>query len=884
MTGARRRSVSDWPLVGREAELQRVWVLLTADQPSSGVVLAGTTGVGKTRMGRECLALAAKAGYATAQVTATQAASGIPLGVLAPLLSPSLPVSPRSGGQPAMLQSAAVGVAERGGEKPLALLVDDAHLLDGASAALVHQLALMSRTFVILVVTLGAPAPDAVTALWKDGITERIDLAAISTDDVERLLPVVLGGPVDGSTLRYFGSHSAGNVLFLRHLVQGALEGGHLHDDEGVWRMAHPAALPSSLIELVEARLTGIGEAERTLLEAVACGEPVGVALLSDVCDLRQLETLERLSLVVITREGRRLVARLAHPLHGEVLRERAPTLRAESCRRLLAEAVEATGARRAEDLLRIATWRLEGGGPLSTDTALAAAHRARALRNLPLAEALSRHAVEGGAGFDARLLHAEVLDLLGRVDDAERELALLEPPADDDERVALALTRTHIVGFRQARIGEALRLCEQALALLARDRTDELAARYANLVMSVGDARTAIDLAEPLLARASGPALSEACEAAATGLIRFGRFADALDVSARGAAANLSGGGRPPVRSPAMHVLIRCEALCAGGRMTEAERVARDYYDRTVVEASTGEPGTAAWILGRVHIAQGRARSAARWTGEHLGLQSADGALVLRRYALVDRAQALAIGGQGAQAAAALEEADRLPIPDDGRWWVNHQRARAWTAVARHDVREALSLLREIARTGEGTGEPVPEAEALHDMARLGEAASVRRRLSELAGQIEGELAPARAAHAAALAANDSRALRTVADAFESMGAVLLAAEAAAAAAAVRLRAGDSREMLADERRALALRDLCEGAMTPALTLTRSGAILTNREREIAVLAADGHSNRAIAERLALSVRTVENQLQRVYEKLDIKGRTDLAHALNEP
>ena len=46
-------------------------------------------------------------------------------------------------------------------------------------------------------------------------------------------------------------------------------------------------------------------------------------------------------------------------------------------------------------------------------------------------------------------------------------------------------------------------------------------------------------------------------------------------------------------------------------------------------------------------------------------------------------------------------------------------------------------------------------------------------------------------------------------------------------------------------------------------------------------MLAAAGRSNKEIAEQLFLSPRTVENRLQRVYEKLGIAGRTEVADAL---
>ena len=51
----------------------------------------------------------------------------------------------------------------------------------------------------------------------------------------------------------------------------------------------------------------------------------------------------------------------------------------------------------------------------------------------------------------------------------------------------------------------------------------------------------------------------------------------------------------------------------------------------------------------------------------------------------------------------------------------------------------------------------------------------------------------------------------------------------------------------------------------------------LTAREREIARLAAGGATNRAIAEALVLSTRTVEGHLYRIYGKLGITTREEL-------
>ena len=58
-------------------------------------------------------------------------------------------------------------------------------------------------------------------------------------------------------------------------------------------------------------------------------------------------------------------------------------------------------------------------------------------------------------------------------------------------------------------------------------------------------------------------------------------------------------------------------------------------------------------------------------------------------------------------------------------------------------------------------------------------------------------------------------------------------------------------------------------------------GEELTGREREVALLAAAGRTSPEIAEALYLSVRTVDTHLHRVYRKLSIEGRHELAQAL---
>jgi DNA-binding NarL/FixJ family response regulator len=111
----------------------------------------------------------------------------------------------------------------------------------------------------------------------------------------------------------------------------------------------------------------------------------------------------------------------------------------------------------------------------------------------------------------------------------------------------------------------------------------------------------------------------------------------------------------------------------------------------------------------------------------------------------------------------------------------------------------------------------------------------------------------------------------------------MLLAAETAADAAEAFRRAGDQRAATAASHRSTALAALCEGATTPGLIHTDAVVPLSAREREIAVLATEGLSSKDIAERLYLSVRTVNNHLQSAYSKLGVSGRAELTRSLRK-
>jgi len=149
------------------------------------------------------------------------------------------------------------------------------------------------------------------------------------------------------------------------------------------------------------------------------------------------------------------------------------------------------------------------------------------------------------------------------------------------------------------------------------------------------------------------------------------------------------------------------------------------------------------------------------------------------------------------------------------------------------------------------------------------------------LADACDSPLVSARARHSAAARARSARDLTGAVDDFEALGALLLAAEAAAGAAEAFSRDGDQRAATAALRRSSALAAACEGAVTPGLFRAATAVPLSGREREIVMLAAQGLTSKDIAERLYLSVRTVNNHLQHAYTKLGVNGRAGLAQAL---
>ena len=146
----------------------------------------------------------------------------------------------------------------------------------------------------------------------------------------------------------------------------------------------------------------------------------------------------------------------------------------------------------------------------------------------------------------------------------------------------------------------------------------------------------------------------------------------------------------------------------------------------------------------------------------------------------------------------------------------------------------------------------------------------------------VEGPRAPVAARYAHALLNDDADELEAVSDEFATMGDALAAADAIAHAATSHRRQGRSGSAMTAAARAAALAAACGGAVSPAIVGSRLVLPFTRREHEIAMLVAQGLTNREIADTVSLSVRTIEGHIYRASCKAGVVKRSELASVVN--
>ncbi|WP_117213230.1 LuxR C-terminal-related transcriptional regulator [Allorhizocola rhizosphaerae] len=853
-----------WPFTGRETVVEHIG---SAIRRGRHVVIAGPAGVGKSRLAAEFLRSSHTRGLPITTVKATNAASAIPFGAIAHLLrSGSAP----DGGNP--LRWAADSIVAAGSAQPVLIGVDDAHLLDSGSAAVLHLLAHTGRARLLVTVRSGQSAPDTVAALWKDDAGTRIDLEPFDLPHVARILTEALDGPVAENTAQRLWQASGGNVMFLRELVLSALGQGTLSRAGAYWHLTGALPVSERLADLLDERIGVLDERTREVLEFTTLGEPIGLELLQRLAGPSAVEAAEARGLIVVGPDGRRDVVRLAHPLYGEVTRARATVLGTRRRLTALADGIESVGARRREDALRIAVWRLETGAA-KPEVLTTGCRFAWAAHDYPLARRLGRAAVAAGGGVGSAILLAQVLNESDRFAEAEQVLdGVWDDAYDDDTMTKLLLARAHTLCWGLGR-------ADDALELLSRypSNNQEIAVMRMRIVgTSQGRWAEAAAIGESILNAPASPLLANSARTEQSWLMLYlGRPLDAIALAERVLADRELWRDTHPQLSGDMLTVITQASQSLGDMDAFDAVVARAAREvgQSEVFANTVmvNRGIAAMLRGQIATAVRLFKEAESYRPH--GSRAMSG--------MSELARALAYLGDVAGATEALGEgAQRLFLFRRQKIPLGVRLAAPWIQAAAGNVTGALEMCIEAVEFFQQEGAVRRELIALHDAVRLGGAKRVRDRLAQLAKSYQGELAPLLAAHADAVATTDGVALERVGARFERMGRLLHAAEAFAQAAQVYQAAGRSASARACAGRARLLAARCETAITPPL-FTLTAPELTPRELEIARLVATGLTSAQVAERLVLSVRTIDNHLGAVYAKLGVSGRAELRKAL---
>jgi DNA-binding CsgD family transcriptional regulator/tetratricopeptide (TPR) repeat protein len=865
------RGVSErFPLVGRERIVARAERLL--DDGSGGIVLVGEGGIGKSHIASEVMRLGAERGYATASTVGTQAAAGIPLGALSHLL-PDL-ANPTGN----VLAGARTALAERAGDRLLMLSVDDAHLLDNHSAALVLQLAMSMSSFVVATIRVGELIPDPIVALWKEGLAERVEVGRLDDGSIEAIAALVLDGPIERQVKRAVVDRADGNPLVARELCLAGLESGAIERHDGAWSLVGELGPTARIAELVEARVEGLAAVERLALDIVAQAEPLSLRFAQELGSPDALIALERRRLVVMREDGKRRELWLSHPFYADVVRASAGPLLAASIKSELAAAMQATGMRRRVDLIRVATWQLEAGRG-DSELLLSAAQETYRARDMAGTARLAAGAWDIKPDAITGYLLGTAIGFMGRHGEADAILsAATELATNDEDYTRLVLANSSV-------LSAGLGMPEAAIALLAaadehvagEEARITLRAQRAHLLAFHGDVDEALALVDPILAEGHGPAVVVAAMAALIAYGLNGGYAAAIELAERVLPEHVRLWANGLVLIPPELLQIQADGA----------RVAMGQLDTfSVVDALSPSPTPTTnrpiAMLRALHAAlaaflRGKPRQALAII-DQVGPLPSD---PLASSAEALTALAAALTGQAEEASRAFARAEEARRRENRTSNPMLDQARIWTLVVNgrpHDARraalEAIDRALETHRWGTAL-------DLAHDLARIGGQGDAIAVLDQIGDGVDGPLAAARRLHVEGVARDDPDRLEASSAAFAGLGADVFAAEAAADAGRAARRNGEARRATRLLQRAATLAATTEGAQTPALLMPDELTPLTAREREIATLAASGLTSDAIAKRLFVSVRTVDNHIQHVYQKLGIGSRTELAEAM---
>ncbi|MGW5665027.1 AAA family ATPase [Streptomyces sp. NPDC003758] len=707
------------------------------------------------------------------------------------------------------------------------------------------------------------------------------------------------------STVREIHRTSGGNPLFALEL------GRALAESPTPPRPGEPLPVPTSLRTLVLNRLEALSdEARRTLLVASAGARPTLALLRAAGRDNAEAETAQAAALGLLVTERDAPGVRFAHPLISAALYAQASAQERRAVHaalstaasdpieraRHLALATTGTDPRVAQRLAEAASAARDRGAPSVAaglgllaarhtpadavpgpdERRLQAAEDALTAGETDLARDIARevlaHATEPADRVRAWMV---VIDAAGHAM-AEVDAVFPQALADagDDPRLLtlvhyqLAWRALLVEGdFARARQEGAL---AAELAARAGDRRNELLAlafqAQAETLMGHPDAPRTIKRAmrEPQDARV-------ACDHNGVGAVRFRWLimSDQLSEARKTVSALLREVRRRGVVEAEVHFLRGlAETELRAGHCGRALDLARESL-RLARDTGIGEAASA-MLTSLAEAAGGEAERALTLAQEAVSRAEEDGDVIYLSRALAALGHAQLVAGDAAGSVRSLrrvrelEEGLGVTDPARGRW--------------HGDLAEALVRV----------GEPA-EAQDVIDAAR---AHALRLRRESVLAVLDRAEALVRAARGEVDAAE--RQLTAARDRLARLGYGL--EEARAAYALAGLRAGRSGPASYDEAtrlfrrcRAMPWLRLVETATVtdparsephptgPAPVAAAALDSLAATERQVAALVMEGATNREIAARLFISVKTVEATLTRVYRKLGIRSRVDI-------
>ncbi|MEM7140964.1 MAG: AAA family ATPase [Actinomycetota bacterium] len=858
-----------WPLIGRDSEARRIREALD-DPARRPVALVGAPGVGTSRLLDVAVDHGRRRGWHVCAGAGSHALHGVPFGAVAPLAvsDAALDTSDRFG----VIAALEKELHDAAGGKDLVMVIDEGQWLDDASVALLERLRTRRDARIVIAASHQRNRPTSPEG-WSLATTDTvtIDVVPLTREAHGLLVDAAIGRSPTLEAAQRLWEHTGGRPRDLELLLDSIDRADVADADTEVWHWAGEINESNGLRAVVAQHLEGLSPEARRCYELVAVGAPLPAVVADAVLDDAALEELERADLLAMSGAGERRRLRPARPLvAGCVAAGLGPAAR----RRLFATLAEVVPETGADWAIRHTRWAIGGGVPLRSTDLAGLAQEALGVSDLPLAEELVRAALaERSDDISLLLLLAECLRRDRRAAEALAALDIAAAHADnDDHRADIAVLRSQVETLLNRAPDAALRHLQAAATTVVDADAQRRISQEQELARAFVDAVDTVTSSGRVGASAPSAETEELLVVALLQCLHLDLVGiDAVLDRLRVVVADLE-------RDPMTHARIAvCEHLAhvGAGAVGEAHTTA---VAALAAATSRGEP-PGMWALciafsgpltGDLDGAAAAAFDADRSfrAVDPFGLRpfsAAVGATAAWQAGRPDMAATLAAIAESASGGADPRVAE-----------IAAGRRRAWEAVRGGEPTAAAGEAATAARLAMDAGHRLWGVIGLHEAVRLGAAGLVAEDLSAAAAGIDSALVRAFAGHAEALAARSGPRLDSAARDLAALGCPLLASEAAAHAA--RYGSDETSRARAATRAEIWWRR-CSGVTPPALADAPQG--LTERQHDIAGLAALGLTSQEIADRFVVARRTVDNHLRTVYRRLDVGGRDELAEVL---